>query len=99
MPMSLLDEKVDRLENHFKIYKSDMQDVKGILKSVETCLIGSNLNGHKGITHLLDDIDVRVKDIEKKQILHEEAFKNYKWGVRSLVVGMCTIIYGYFKNK
>jgi uncharacterized protein (UPF0335 family) len=93
-------EKIDRLENHFKVYKTDMQDVKDVLKSVETSLVGSNLNGNKGIIHLLDDIDKRVHKIEEKQILYEEAFSNYKWGVRSLILGIGSIIYWLFtKDK
>jgi soluble cytochrome b562 len=93
-------EKIDRLENHFKVYKTDMQDVKDVLKSVENSLVGSNLNGNKGMIHLLDDIDKRVHKIEEKQILYDETMKNYKWGIRSLILGICSLIYWLFtKDK
>ena len=42
----LMEEKIDRLENHFKVYKDDMQDVKALLKKVEICLAGSDINGN-----------------------------------------------------
>lgn len=78
-------EKIDRLESHFKIYKDDMVDVKDILKNVEISLIGSNLNGNKGMVHLLDSIDKRVQSLEEKQILTDDFNKSLKWFQRGLI--------------
>lgn len=78
-------EKIDRLENHFKVYKSDMVDVKDTVRNIETALIGSNINGNKGIVNLLDSIDVRVQKLEDKQILNDEFITNLKWFQRGLI--------------
>ena len=56
----LENEKIDRLENHFKVYKTDMVDVRNSVNNIETALIGSSLNGNKGMVHLLDDIKNRI---------------------------------------
>jgi len=45
-------ERLDRLENHFKVYKTDMVDVKDSLKEVRILLGGSALNGNKGFIKL-----------------------------------------------
>ena len=84
-------EKIDRLENHFKVYKSDLNDVMDGVKNIEQSLIGSPLNGHKGIVHLLDSIDKRVKELEDKQILADDILEKFKWFQRGLI----GIIFGY----
>lgn len=84
-------EKIDRLENHFKVYKSDMVDVIASVRNIEQSLIGSPLNGHKGIVHLLDSIDKRVKDLEDKQILADDRLEKFKWFQRGLI----GVIFGY----
>jgi hypothetical protein len=84
----------DRLES---IYK-DMEDVKILLKSVETSLIGNELNGNKGMVHLLDDIDKMVSIMEKKNILYDEAIFNYKWAIKGLVAGGFGFIWWFLKK-
>jgi hypothetical protein len=84
-------EKIDRLENHFQVYKSDMIDVKDSVKNIEQSLIGSPLNGHKGMVHLLDSIDKRVKDLEEKQILADDRIEKFKWFQR----GIIGVVFGY----
>jgi hypothetical protein len=84
-------EKIDRLENHFQVYKTDMIDVRNSVNNIEMALIGSNINGNKGIVHLLDDIKNRVQDLEDKQILADELASNIKWFHR----GLLGVLFGY----
>jgi hypothetical protein len=91
-------EKIDRLENHFKVYKSDMVDVINSVNNIENALIGSSLNGNKGIVHLLDDIKNRVKDLEDKQLLTDDFSNNLKWFHRGLV-GMLFAYITYLITK
>ena len=62
-----------------------MVDVKDSVRNIESALIGSNINGNKGIVNLLDSIDVRVQSLEDKQILADEFMRNLKWFQRGLV--------------
>ena len=87
----IMEEKIDRLENHFKVYKVDMVDVKDSVRNIESALIGSNFNGNKGMVHLLDTIDKRVQELEDKQILQEDFTNNIKWFQR----GLLGIIFAY----
>lgn len=81
----IMEEKIDRLEHHFKVYKSDMVDISHTVKNIENALVGSNLNGHKGMVHLLDQIDKRVQILEDKQILADDKLDTLKWFQRGLV--------------
>lgn len=94
----LMEEKIDRLENHFKIYKTDMQDVKELLKKVEICLVGSDVNANKGIVHLLDAIDKRVDTMEKQHILLKDALENYKWSIRAFVAGIIGLFFWWVRK-
>lgn len=81
----IVEEKIDRLENHFQVYKDDMVDVKGSMKNIESALVGSNFNGNKGMVHLLDAIDKRVETLESKQALSDDFMNNLKWFQRGLI--------------
>jgi len=82
---SVMEEKIDRLENHFKVYKSDMVDVIGSVRNIESALIGSSLNGHKGMVSLLDSLDKRVQALEDKEILNADKLETLKWFQRGLI--------------
>ena len=71
-------EKIDRLENNFN-------EIKDSVRNIESALVGSNINGNKGIVNLLDSIDVRVQSLEDKQILADEFINNLKWFQRGLI--------------
>jgi len=71
-------EKIDRLENNFN-------EIKDSVRNIESALVGSNINGNKGIVNLLDSIDVRVQSLEDKQILNDEFINNLKWFQRGLI--------------
>jgi hypothetical protein len=94
----LMEEKIDRLQDHFKVYKDDMQDVKALLKKVEICLAGSDINGHKGLVHLLDTIDKRVDTMEKQHILLKDALETYKWSIRAIVLGVVGLFFWWVKK-
>ncbi len=81
----LENEKIDRLENHFKVYKTDMVDVKKSVQNIETALIGSDYNGNKGIVILLDEVNQRVKTLEDNQILQDDFINGLKWFQRGVI--------------
>ena len=84
-PECIMEEKIDRLENHFKVYKSDMVDVIKSVQNIESALIGSNYNGNKGIVYVLDEVDKRVKELEDKQALSDGYIDSLKWFQRGLI--------------
>ena len=95
----VMEEKIDRLENHFKIYKTDNEDLKKTVKNIENALVGSNLNGNKGIVNLLDEVDKRLNEMEKRQIVFEEVFSGFKWSVGTIATGIVTFFIWFFTKE
>jgi hypothetical protein len=94
----IMEEKIDRLQDHFKVYKDDMKDVKDLLKKVEICLVGSDINNHKGLVHLMDAIDERVNTMEKQHVLLKDALDTYKWSARAVVLGIVGLFFWWVKK-
>jgi O-phosphoseryl-tRNA(Cys) synthetase len=95
----IMEEKIDRLENHFKVYKTDMVDVKDSVRNIESALIGSDYNNHKGMVHLLDDVHIRVQKLEDKQLLQNDFIGNIKWFQRGLIGIIFSYIIWLITNK
>ncbi len=94
----IMEEKIDRLQDHFRVYKDDMQDDKDLLKKVEICLVGSDINGHKGFVKLIDTIDDRVNEMEKQHILLKDALETYKWSIRAVTLGVVGLFFWWVKK-
>lgn len=79
--MSEESERLDRLENHFKVYKTDMKDVKEELKEVRVLLGGTELNGRKGFVKVMELVEEKVDRLEMKIELMDRDMENVKfWG-------------------
>ena len=97
--MALLDEKVDRLENHFKVYKTDLTDVKEVTKDIRNLLTGTELNGKKGVIHLLETLENKVDKLEEKQLLIDENMQNVKYVAKGLITAIIGFFFWLFTNK
>lgn len=97
--MSVLEEKVDRLENHFSVYKKDMVDVKEVAKDIRNLLTGTDLNGHKGVVHILDKLEQKVDDLEAKQILIDDNMNNVKFVAKGVITAIIGFLAWLFTNK
>lgn len=97
--MSILEEKVDRLENHFAVYKKDMVDVKEVAKDIRNLLTGTDLNGHKGVVHILDKLEQKVDDLEAKQILIDDNMNNVKFVAKGVITAIIGFLAWLFSNK
>lgn len=96
---NVLHEKVDRLENHFKVYKGDMQDVKEVTRDIRNILTGTDLTNKKGVVFLLDALETRVENMEKRQLIYEELFNGFKWSSRAFVGAMISFIIWFLTKK
>ena len=97
--MALLEEKVDRLENHFEVYKTDLTDVKEVTKDIRNLLTGTELNGKKGVIHLLETLENKVDKLEAKQILIDENMQNVKYVAKGLITAIIGFFFWLFTNK
>jgi len=97
--MALLEEKVDRLENHFKVYKTDLTDVKEVTKDIRNLLTGTELNGKKGVIHLLETLENKVDKLEEKQLLIDENMQNVKYVAKGLITAIIGFFFWLFQSK
>lgn len=97
--MALLEEKVDRLENHFEVYKTDLTDVKEVTKDIRNLLTGTELNGKKGVIHLLETLENKVDKLEEKQLLIDENMQNVKYVAKGLITAIIGFFFWLFTNK
>lgn len=90
--MSEVTERLDRLENHFKVYKTDMQDVKDGLKEVRILLGGTELNGKKGFVKVMELVEEKVNKLEKDNEAIKKDLESIKfWGRGASGVAFVTI--------
>lgn len=90
--MSEVTERLDRLENHFKVYKTDMQDVKDGLKEVRILLGGTELNGKKGFVKVMELVEEKVDKLERDNEAIKKDLESIKfWGRGASGVAFVTI--------
>lgn len=66
--MSEDSERLDRLEQHFKVYKKDVADIKDKVNEIRILLGGSALNGNKGFVRLMELNEDKIKTLENELI-------------------------------
>ena len=88
----LITERLDRLENHFKVYKTDVSDIKDELKEVRMLLGGSTLNCNKGFIRLMEAVETKVDKLEVdiQEIKHDVSSAKF-WGRGATGVAFVTI--------
>jgi len=90
--MSEDSERLDRLEQHFRLYKQDMADIKDSVKEIKILLGGSALNGNKGFVRLmeLNEEKIEAMEVELAKIKHD--FETAKfWGRGATGVAFVTL--------
>jgi chaperonin cofactor prefoldin len=95
-------EKINRLDNHFKVYKQDMQDVKDSLKEVRSLLGGSTLNGNKGFIHLMETVEEKADTMQTKIELMQKDIDSIKFwgrGASGLLFASILVLINYIKDK
>jgi len=99
MTNKILEEKVDRLENHFKVYKTDLTDVKEVTKDIRNLLTGTELTGKKGVVHLLEKLEAKVDDLEAKQMLIDDNMNNVKFVAKGVITAVIGFFIWLFQSK
>ncbi len=82
---------VEKLTRHLSNQEKINDSNTTILLNIQSALLGNDFNEKKGIVYIINDVDKRVKDIEKKQNEYEIYLNQFKW-----VVGVITSIFVAF---
>lgn len=70
---------IETIKRHMQEEKIEKLEDRKTLSDIKSTLVGSNMNGNKGIIFLLNDIDTRVKDLEKSSMERAQTETNAKW--------------------
>ena len=57
--------EIERIRHHQDLQKIVNEDNSKILNDIKNALVGSDLNGNKGVVKQLTEIDNRVEDLEE----------------------------------
>ena len=93
------DERLDRIEQHLKNLKLNDEKQGDLLLKIENALVGSQMNGNKGIVYLVSDIDARLKVLEQREALNDESIKNIKWLSRAIGTSIIAFFLWFFTKK
>lgn len=92
-------ERLDRIEQHLRSLKLNDEKQGDLLIDIKNTLIGSHLNGNKGLVNQLDGMDLRLKEVEKKQALADEKLSTIKWTSRTIGGAIVAFFLWFFTNK
>jgi len=96
---TLENERLDRIEQHLKNLKLNDEKQGELLLKIEDALVGSQMNGNKGIVYLVSDIDARLKVLEQREALNDESIKNIKWLSRAIGTSIIAFFLWFFTKK
>jgi len=96
---TLENERLDRIEQHLKNLKLNDEKQGDSLLKIENALVGSQMNGNKGIVYLVSDIDARLKVLEQREALNDESIKNIKWLSRAIGTSIIAFFLWFFTKK
>ena len=92
-------ERLDSIEQHLRNLKLNDEKQGDLLIDIKNTLVGSNLNGNKGLVNSMVDFDSRLKEVEKKQALADEKLSTIKWTSRTIGGAIVAFFLWFFTNK
>mgnify|MGYP003435664662 FL=1 len=92
-------ERLDRIEQHLRSLKLNDEKQGDLLIDIKNTLIGSHLNGNKGLVNLVGELDSRLKTVEQKQALAYEKLSTIKWTSRTIGGAIVAFFLWFFTNK
>jgi hypothetical protein len=83
--------KIERIDQHLRILKDNDEEKTLLLLSIKASLVGSEMNGNKGIVQDIRDTKTDVKELEKTVHEHSIFVKQAKWIVALLISALVGI--------
>jgi len=81
----------ENAERHYKELKGKLETTSDDVTEIKKAILGSDFNEKKGLVYIINDVDRRVKEIEKKQLEYEIYLNQFKW-----VIGVITTVFVAF---
>jgi len=91
--------EVGRIRHHQDLQKIVNEQHSSILQDIKNALVGSAMNGNKGVVKQLNEIDTRVEDLEDFKGEVHIYVKQAKFVVGAIVIIMLGILAKLFNLK
>lgn len=91
--------EIERIRHHQDLQKKVNEDNTQILNDIKNALVGSDLNGNKGVVKQLTDIDTRVEDLEDFKGEINVYVKQFNFVVGAVVIILLGIFAKLFNLK
>lgn len=95
--VKLMKGDIEKLTRHLTKQEKVNEDNSLMLLNIQTALLGTEFNEKKGMVYILNDIDKRVKEIERKQNEYDIYVGQGKWALG--VVATTLVAFGLYILK
>jgi hypothetical protein len=84
--------RLDRLEEHQKLFKNKLDDVADDVRDIKTAIMGSPLTSDEGLSSKMKRVERDVKDLEDFKTEVNTYVKQFKYMLGVIFVALVTMI-------
>ena len=98
MANNIENERLDQIEDHLRRLKKSDEEKTFLLLSIKAAIVGSELNGNKGLVSEVKDIEDRVKMLDKQMGEIQLYLRQSKWFIAVIITALIGIASEIFKR-
>jgi hypothetical protein len=95
----MVEGRLDRIEEHLRLLKKSEDEKIILLLSIQSSLIGSPMNGNKGVISSLQNIIERLEKLEDTEAETQVYLKQSKFLIVVFIGAFITILADMFQRK
>jgi hypothetical protein len=92
-------ERLDRLEQHQRLFKEKLEDVGGDVRDIKNAIMGNPLSSEQGIAGKLRSVEAKVDDLEEFKVEVNTYVKQFKWAIAVIVAFFSALGVAIIKSK
>ncbi len=98
MANNIENERLDRIEQHLRLLKASDEEKTILLLSIKASIVGSEMNGNKGLVSEVQELDDRVKMLDKQMGEIQLYLRQSKWFIAVIITALIGIASEIFKR-
>lgn len=92
-------ERLDRLEDHYKMVKNKLDDLANDVRDIKTAIMGSPLSSDEGLASKIKRVERDVNDLETFKTEVSTYIKQFKYVLGVVFVALITLIIKAFTKE
>lgn len=92
-------ERLDRLEDHYKMVKNKLDDLANDVRDIKTAIMGNPLNSDEGLASKIKRVERDVNDLETFKTEVSTYIKQFKYVLGVVFVALITLIIKAFTKE